>query len=137
MGTAGGIPLEIPVRGGDMVIVAESGKVSIEGEVEKPGQYDTGRELTLLSALAAAGGITYSAKIDEVEVVRDLPSGEKGRMIRNLELVARGEQRDVRLRVGDLVRVPSHAGRRLGRDTFESIQGILNFGIGGSVNLVP
>ncbi len=137
MGTAGGIPLEIPVRGGDMVILPEAGKVHIEGEVEKPGPYETGRDLTLLSALAAAGGITYSAKVDEVELVRDLPGGVKGRLIRDLQAIARGEQKDVRLKGGDLVRVPSDSGRRMTHDTFESIRGVLNFGIGGSVNLIP
>ncbi|MFM1848099.1 MAG: hypothetical protein RL417_1573 [Pseudomonadota bacterium] len=137
MGTNGGIPLEIPVRGGDMIIVPESGKVTVEGEVEKGGALDLGRQMTLLSALAAAGGITYGAKVDEVEVVRDVGAPDKkARLVIDLERISRGEDRDVRLRNGDIVRVPSDSGRRLTQDTFEGISRILNFGVGGTVNVV-
>lgn len=135
LGTTGGIPLEVPVRGGDMIIVPEAGKVTVEGEVQKPGAIELGRQMTLLGALAAAGGITYGAKVDEVEVVRDVAVDEQGRLVLDLERIARGEDRDVRLRSGDIVRVPSHSRRRLAQDTFESISRILNFGVGGSVNL--
>lgn len=137
MGTNGGIPLEVPVRGGDMIIVPESGKVTVEGEVEKAGALDLGRQMTLLSALAAAGGITYGAKVDEVEIVRDIGSPDKkARLLVDLEKISRGEDRDVRLRNGDIVRVPSDSGRRLTQDTFEGISRILNFGVGGTVNVV-
>lgn len=137
MGTSGGIPLEVPVRGGDMIIVPESGKVTVEGEVEKAGALDLGRQMTLLSALAAAGGITYGAKVDEVEIVRDVGGAEKkARLVIDLEQISRGEERDVRLRNGDIVRVPSDSGRRLTQDTFEGISRILNFGVGGTVNVV-
>ena len=138
MGTSGGIPLEIPVRGGDMVIVPEAGKVMIEGEVEKAGAVELGQQMSLLGALAAAGGITYGAKIDEVEVIRDLGSKDaKGHLIVNLEQIAKGEERDIRLKNGDIVRVPSDSGRRMTQDTWETITNIMNFGVGGNVNLVP
>lgn len=137
IGTNGGIPLEVPVRGGDMIIVPESGKVTVEGEVEKGGALDLGRQMTLLSALAAAGGITYGAKVDEVEIVRDVGDPDKkARLVIDLERISRGEDRDVRLRNGDIVRVPSDSGRRLTQDTFEGISRILNFGVGGTVNVV-
>ena len=132
LGTAGGVPLEIPVRAGDMIIIPEAGKITVEGEVEKPGAFELGQQMTLLSALAASGGITYSAKVDEVEVVRDI--GEKKvHFVLDLEGLARGETRDVRLRNGDIVRVPSDSGRRMRQDTFESISKIFNFGVGSSV----
>lgn len=137
MGTSGGIPLEIPVRGGDMIIIPEAGQVTVEGEVEKRGAYDLKRRTTLLGALAAAGGISYGAKVDEVEIIRDVPGDKKGRLIVDLEKIATGEQGDVRLRNGDLVRVPSDSGRRMSQDTFEGFQKIINFGIGGTVSLVP
>lgn len=137
LGTGGGIPLEIPVRGGDMIVVPEAGKVMIEGEVEKPGQIDATRQITLISALAAVGGITYGAYVNEVELIRDIGEPEPLRLVVDLEKVARGEESDVRLRSGDVIRVPTHAGRRLGEDTYKTITGILNFGVGGSVNLAP
>lgn len=137
LGTSGGIPLEIPVLGGDMVVVPEAGKVMVEGEVQKAGSYDLSQQLTLLGALAAAGGITYGAKTDEIELVRDLGPGRQTRLVMDLQRIGSGEQKDVRLRNGDILRVPSHSGRRLSQDTFEGITKLINFGVGGSVNLVP
>lgn len=133
LGTNGGIPLDIPVLGGDMIIIPEAGKVMVEGEVEKTGPVELGQQMTLLGSLAAAGGITYAAKVDEVEIVRDIGNDQKAHLIVNLEELARGEGRDVRLRNGDIVRVPSDAGKRLTQDTFEGITKIFNVGVGGSV----
>ena len=135
MGTSGGIPIEIPVRGGDMIVIPESGKVMVEGEVEKSGSYELGPQMTLLGALAACGGITYGAKVDEIEIVRELSSGAKGRLVLDLTKLATGEERDPRLRNGDIVRIPSDSGRRLTQDTFEGLTKVINFGIGGSVPL--
>ncbi len=137
LGSNGGIPLEIPVRGGDMIIVPELGKVMVDGEVQSRGAYELVKRMTLLGALAAAGGITYGAKVDEIEVVRDLGGGEKGRLILDLEKIATGDEPDVVLRSGDLVRVPSDSDRRLAQDTFDGFTRVINFGIGGSVNLAP
>lgn len=136
LGTSGGIPLEIPVRGGDMLVVPESGKVMVEGEIEKAGSYELGNRASLLGALAASGGITYGAKVDEVEVIREIGGG-KGRLIVDLERIAMGDEKDPPLRAGDIVRVPSDSSRRLRQDTFEGITKIINFGVGGSVNLGP
>lgn len=136
LGTGGGIPLEIPVRGGDMIILPEAGKVMVEGEVQKVGQYELGQQMTLLGALAASGGISYGAKIDEVEVIRDQGPDRKLHLVLDLTKLARGEEHDVRLRNGDIVRVPSDSGRRMTQDTFEGISRIINLGVGGQVNLV-
>lgn len=135
LGTNGTIPLELPVRGGDMIVIPEAGQVNVDGEVQKPGSYELGQRMTLLGALAAAGGITYGAKIEEIEVVREIGPDRKAHLVVNLEKVARGEERDVRIRTGDIVLVPSDSGRRMRQDTFESISKVFNFGVGGSVNL--
>lgn len=135
LGTTGAIPLEVPVRGGDMIIIPEAGTVMVEGEVDKAGSYELGGRTTLLGALAAAGGITYAAKIDEVEVLRTVDSNRKSHLTVDLEEIATGEEQDIRLRNGDIVRVPSHSGRRLRQDTFDGISRLINVGIGGSVPL--
>ncbi len=137
LGTSGGIPLEIPVRGGDMLVVPDAGKVMVDGEVEKVGSYELGRQATLLGALASAGGITYSAKIDEVEVLRDISPGKKGRLLVDLQKIATGEEPDIRLKNGDVIRVPSDSGKRMTQDTFEGVTRIINVGVGGTVNLMP
>lgn len=136
LGTSGGIPIEVPIQGGDMIVVPEAGTVTVEGEVQKAGSFDLGRKSTVLGALAASGGITYGAKVDEVEVVRDLGSDEKVHLILDLTQVISGETRDLKLRNGDVVRVPSDSGRRLRQDTFEAIGKVINVGVGGTVNVV-
>ena len=135
LGTSGGIPIEIPVRGGDMIVVPEGGKVMVEGEVTTPGAYELGQRMTLLGALAAASGITYGAEISEIEVIREFSTQEKRHFVVSLEQLSSGVFPDVRLRNGDIVRVPSASGRRLSQDTFEGISKLVNFGIGGSIPL--
>ncbi len=136
LGTSGGIPVEVPIRGGDMIVVPEAGTVTVEGEVQKAGAFDLGRKSSVLGALAAAGGITYGAKVDELEVVRDLGNEDKVHLILDLNRVISGEVRDIKLRNGDVVRVPSDSGRRLRQDTFEAIGKVINVGVGGTVNVV-
>ena len=135
MGTSGGIPLEIPVKGGDMIIIPEGGKILVEGEVQTPGAFELGQRMTLLGALAASGGITYGANLDEIEVVREASAKEKLHLVMSLEDLSSGKYPDVRLRNGDIVRVPSSSGRRMTQDTFEGISKMINFGVGGSVAL--
>jgi protein involved in polysaccharide export with SLBB domain len=137
MGARGSIPIEVPLRGGDTILVPESGAVVVEGEVLRIGSFELGQRMTLLGALAAAGGISYGADITEVEVVRNFAGRGKASLVLNLEDVARGTSRDIPLRGGDVVRVPTDPQRRLSQDTFEGITRVLNFGVGGQLNLGP
>jgi len=137
LGTAGGIPVDIPVRGGDLIVIPEAGKVMVDGEVEKVGTYEMSRQMTVLGALASAGGITPSAKIDEVELLRDVGQNKKGRLVLDLKKIATGELQDPRLKNGDVLIVPSDSGKRMTNDTFQSITRVINVGVGGSVNLLP
>ncbi len=120
-----------------MVIVPEAGKVMVEGEVERSGSYDLSQQTTLLSALASAGGISYAAKVDEVEIIREVGADKKAHLVLDLGRIANGEEKDVRLKNGDIVQVPTDSGRRMTRDTYEGISRIINFGIGGSVRVGP
>lgn len=134
-GTTGGIPLQIPVRSGDMIVLPEAGKISIEGEVEKPGQYELSQQMTVLGALNAAGSITYSAKIDEIEIVRDISPVDKARYVFDLDSIRSGQMKDMKLRTGDVLRVPTDSGKRMTEATFEGLSRIINFGVGGTVNV--
>jgi polysaccharide export outer membrane protein len=134
-GTSGDAPFLLPVRGGDMVIVPEAGKVMVEGEVQTIGTYDLGQQMTLLGALAAAGGISYAAKVDEIEVIREITPGKRVHLVLSLEAISNGTERDVRLRNGDIVRVPSDSGRRMSQGIFESFAKMINIGVGGTYSV--
>ncbi|AKQ41683.2 hypothetical protein CP97_06070 [Aurantiacibacter atlanticus] len=65
------------------------------GEVNRPGEYPYRQGMTILSAVAAAGGYTYRAHEREVEVVRSVD----GRDVR----MRAGE--DVTIQPGDRIRI--------------------------------
>lgn len=136
LGTSGGIPVQIPVRGGDMIVVPEGGFVTADGEVQKPGRVELSRGMTLLGALAASEGITYSAEVNEIELIRRYGNSDVVHYVVNLEQIGEDPlMRDVLLKSGDVIRVPSNSGRKLSQDTFRGISNLINFGVGGTVPL--
>ena len=113
-----------------MVVVGAAGTVMVEGEVQKPGEVKLGRRMTVLGALAGAGGLTYAAKPDELEIVRETGVGQRVHLLVDLQELARGEASDVRLRDGDIVRIPTDADRHMTRNTMEALSRIVNVGVG-------
>lgn len=126
-------PLRVPLFSGDTIIVPEAGTFEVDGEVLKPGSYRLSSRTTALSAVAAAGGLTYSADVNAVEVVRDIGEGKKAAITIDIEQVALKNGKDIQLRPGDLVRVPSSSGRFAGRQVVEVINSVFS-GVGGRVN---
>src|SRR5206468_6184148 len=62
--------LTLPARPGDVIMVPGGGDVLIEGWVEKPGSYKITPGLTLLGAVAAAGGSLFAANTSSIKVIR-------------------------------------------------------------------
>jgi polysaccharide biosynthesis/export protein len=118
-------PLSVPLRAGDAIVVPEAGMVQVDGEVNKPGSYQLASRMTLLGAIASASGLNYSADVKQVEVVRELGSGQKALLTVDLEKIALREGTDIRLRDGDVVRVPSSPGRFATRQTINIVNGFL------------
>lgn len=127
LGLQGVRRIEIPVRAGDTVIVQPSGQVMVEGEVERRGSYALGANMTLVGALAAAGGITYGAKYDEIEVIRQV-GPQRVFLVFNLDHIRNGQEDNLLLRNGDVVRVPSETGKRISQDFFRSLLGFVRLG---------
>lgn len=130
-GSAEKAPVVIPLTAGDTISVPEAGTVEVDGEVAKPGSYKLSSRLSGVGAVAAAGGLTYSADVNNVEVIRDFGSGRKAVEVLDLEKVALNGQRDIRLRNGDVVRVPSEAGKFAKRQVVEMLNGVFRFGVTG------
>lgn len=124
-------PLLIPLVAGDTVVVPEAGNYEVDGEVQKPGSFTLTSGTSVIGAIAAAGGFTYSADVRKVEVIRDIGAGRKALATLNLEEVGLRGARDIRLRAGDLVRVPSEPGRFFERQVVETLNALFN---GVSVN---
>jgi len=89
------------------VIVAEvrSFKVSVIGEVTRPGRFELKSWTTALDALALAGGFTQFAARSKIVILH--PEGTTMKRIPfNYNKVAAGEQEDLYLQNGDIVLVP-------------------------------
>lgn len=92
------------------VIVREinSRKFNIVGEVARPGSYSLAGQVSVLDAIAIAGGFREFAKTKKVYVLRRLPDGSHARMRFNYRGVVKGKKlsQNVELKAGDTVVVP-------------------------------
>jgi polysaccharide export outer membrane protein len=128
-------PLVVPLIPGDTIVVPAAGSYEVDGEIAKPGSYKLSARTSAIGAVAAAGGFTYAANVNQVEVVRDIGAGKKAFLTLDLEEVGLHGGRDVRLRDGDLVRVPSEPNRFFRRQIVEALNGLFNgFGVSKRVN---
>jgi polysaccharide export outer membrane protein len=101
------IYLSLPVRPGDVIMVPGAGEVLIQGWVEKPGSYRVTPGLTVLGAVAAAGGSLFAADTGSIKIVRINKDGEKVFLDVNLEKIKHGEEVDIPLQEGDVIDVAS------------------------------
>ncbi|MGD9611320.1 MAG: polysaccharide biosynthesis/export family protein [Kiritimatiellia bacterium] len=92
------------------LLTTQSSQIVLMGEVEKPGVYPLpyGETMTLLQAIAGAGGFTELASPDRVRIVRRLPDGRQTTLkFRVSDLLGgKGKQQDVPLEPNDIVMVP-------------------------------
>jgi polysaccharide export outer membrane protein len=124
-------PLLVPLLAGDTIVVPEAGTYEVDGEISKPGSFKLASQTSVIGAIAAAGGLTYSADVKKVEVIRDIGGGRKALAVLDLEEIGLRGGRDIRLRAGDLVRVPSEPGLFFERQIVETLNGIFS-GVGVS-----
>ncbi|MDD2706365.1 MAG: polysaccharide export protein [Verrucomicrobiae bacterium] len=85
-------------------------RVSVLGEVKNPGSFDIPAEerLSLLQAIARAGGFNNVAKTDAVVIRRVRGGKEEKFQVNATELLrSKGEKKDVELLPGDVVVVPT------------------------------
>jgi polysaccharide export outer membrane protein len=88
-----------------IVLRIESRKVSIVGQVAKPGFYPLGAPMTVLDLIAQAGGLTEYAKTKDIKILRK----KDGKTLNfNYKDVIKGKnlQQNVYLENGDIVLVP-------------------------------
>ncbi len=123
--------LSLPVRPGDVIMVPGSGEVLVEGWVDKPGSYNITPGLTVVGAVAAAGGAMFAANTTSVKVIRMGEQGETDSFLINLEQVKRGEKPDVPVREGDVIEISSSALKAVPYGFYTLFTGM--FRIGASV----
>jgi polysaccharide export outer membrane protein len=87
---------------------AKSHKFNIVGEVQKPGAYVLTGPLTVLDAIALAGGFRDWAKVKSIYVLRPGPNGSRSKLAFNYKKVIKGNDvaQNIQLKTGDTVVVP-------------------------------
>jgi len=132
--TQGGkqIYLSLPVRPGDVIMVPGSGEVLVEGWVEKPGSYKITPGLTVVGAVAAAGGPLFPANTGAVKLIRPAREGEKNVFL-DLEKLKRREEPDVPVQEGDVIEVASSAPKLIPYGFYRFFSSVLHVGASASI----
>lgn len=89
--------------------------VTVDGQVKDPGLYPVLGSMTLMRAVARAGGTSEFAKLEDVVVFRTV-NEQKYVALYNLQAIRRGAYEDPRIYANDIVVVGDSPGRRRFRD---------------------
>ncbi len=95
---------------GDKVIIPRAGLVYVLGDVGRPGGFvmeDDGK-MTLLQALAMAGGTTHTSSMNGSRLLRKGPSGYTDIHV-DLNKMLKGHEGDVQLQAEDILYIPGSA----------------------------
>src|SRR5207245_2275933 len=106
---------------GDTIVVATAGLVYVIGNVNKPGGYPmTDNDLTVLQALALAGGNSPMAALDRAQIVRQV-KGAREAMPISVKKILEGRNKDIRLQPQDILFIPGSAGKNAATRSVEAI----------------
>jgi polysaccharide export outer membrane protein len=97
------------VNPGDTVLVSRAGIVYILGDVNRPGGYamtNNESQITMLQALAIAGGLTKSAKQGHARLMRREPDGKFSDRELSVGDLQEGKIPDIAMLPGDVLYVP-------------------------------
>jgi polysaccharide export outer membrane protein len=102
--------LNIPIEPNDVINVPVDReiKVFVFGRVTQPGalKFKISEEVTLLKAIAQAGGWAEGAKQTAVVITRKDKSGKETKLRVNVKDILSGKRKDIPLQEGDVVFVP-------------------------------
>lgn len=108
----------VQVYPGDLVVVPRAGIVYVLGDVNRPGGFtmQNNGKITLLQALAQAGGTNKSAAVNGANLLRKTADGYVSKQVRIGDLV-RGRGEDVELRPNDILFVPNSVLKSMAQST--------------------
>ena len=110
----------VAVHPGDTIVVRKADVIYVVGDVGKPSGFlmDNGG-LTVLQAIALAGGTNRTAKLNSVRIIRKTPDGMKETPVL-LKKMLEAKLPDLRLEADDILFVPTSGGRILANRTLET-----------------
>lgn len=110
------------------LVEAASARISVFGEVHRPGVVVMSRPMRLLDAISEAGGFADTGKKSSVEVLRQDPDGTRVPMRIDVKKYLKGKgspESNIPLQAGDLVVVHGNTRKLLG--TIGAIAGLGSF----------
>jgi len=106
---------------GDTIMVATAGVVYVIGNVNKPGGYPmTDNQLTVLQALALAGGNSPMAALDRAQIVRQVKGAREAVPV-SVKKILDGRNKDIRLQPQDILFIPGSTGKNAATRSVEAI----------------
>lgn len=101
----------VDVEPGDTIIVSRAGIIYVVGDVNRPsGFLIEDNALSVLKALALAGGSTRTSALNKTRILRQTPNGVQEIPI-NLKKVLYAKAPDIALVKGDVLFIPGSAGK--------------------------
>jgi polysaccharide export outer membrane protein len=102
---------DIPLMPGDTVIVSKVGNVFVLGYVKTPASIPlvNNAPITVLRALAMAGGVNYGAGLSKARIIRTTGDNQQVEIRLDLKKIMFGKQQDVALLSNDILFVPANA----------------------------
>lgn len=107
---------QVEVDPGDTVLVPKAGIVYVLGDVNRPGGYamvNNESQITMLEALALAGGVSKTAKENRARLIRKQSGGTYSDRTLSLADLQKGKIADIPMRPGDVLYVPFSYGKNL------------------------
>lgn len=110
----------VEVFPGDTVIVRKADLVYVVGDVGKPSGFLMDIEnLTVLKAIALAGGTNRTAKLNGTTIIRKGPNGMTETPV-HLKKILQAKTQDIPMQAEDILFVPSSAGKVFAGRTFDA-----------------
>src|ERR1017187_8644097 len=111
----------VDIYPGDLIIVSRAGIVYVVGDVQRPSRFLVSEDaaLSVLKALALAGGGTRTAALNKTRIIRQTPNGVQEIPVR-LKKILYAKAPDVALVKGDILFVPGSAAKAAAYRTAEA-----------------
>jgi polysaccharide export outer membrane protein len=125
--------LQLPVRGGDVILVKEGGQVYVQGWVEDPKAYPLKRAMTLTQAVAKAGGLHFGASPGDVMLLREDGNGVLREYHVDFSALHSGSEKDVYLEPGDHIYVPGNPAKVTMWGVYNTVTSVIRLSVAGGV----
>jgi polysaccharide export outer membrane protein len=93
--------------------------ITVDGQVERPGLYPVVGRMTLMRAVATAGGTAEFAKLEDVIIFRSV-DGQELAGLYNLKGIRRGNYPDPEVYANDVIIVGDSQARRIFKDVLQA-----------------